>query len=164
MEDARKSLAGALRDLVGLYNDLVAMLDQESDAIIKRDTAALDKLARGEEGLLENIKIAEMKRARHIVLLGKMLGLQTEQMSLKEIAGIAGEQFRGTFLELRAQLEDAAQRLAGRNKVKMLLCKHSLDHIHTVIRLLGGGQDAGTYTPGGMRQSETGQLLIDHNI
>ena len=161
MEDPRKSFAGALRDLVGLYNDLVALLDQESDATVKRDVVALGKLARGEETLLENIRNAESRRARYLTMLGNSIGLQTKGMSLKEVAELAGEQFRGTFLKLRAELQDVAQRLASKTKLKMLLCKNSLDHIHAVICLLGGGYDTGTYTPEGMRRSEAGQLMID---
>ncbi len=161
MEDPRITFGETLRTIARLYRDLIALLEQESDAMVRRDTPAIERLARSEQHLLEDIKIAESKRLHHLALVGRSMGVNTEGMALSEMAELVGGRFRGEYLTLRKDLHDISQKLARKNKLKMLLCRSSLDHIHSVVRLLGGGDEIGTYTPAGMEQSDAGRILID---
>ncbi len=161
MEDPRTTFAETLRAIARLYGDLIALLEQESDAMVRRDAPAIERLAHSEQRLLEDIRIAERKRLHHLALVGRSIGVNTDGMPLGETAELVGGRFRGEYLKLRKELYDISQKLARQNRLKMLLCRSSLDHIHTVIRLLGGGDEIGTYTPDGMEQSKAGRMLIN---
>ncbi len=165
MEDPRQTLGEALRDLVRLYGDLATVIDDEAQAMVKRDMQQISNLTKAEERIHESIRIAETRRERYMTEVGKKLGIDTADMDLREVAEIAGGRFSGEYLRLRARLQEIAQRVAKKNKLKTLLCRESLEHVQKVVSLLiGNSADTGTYTPTGTRGGGGGQLLIDRRV
>lgn len=161
MEDSRKRYIRVLESLLAMHRDLLAVLERESEAMVRHDMQTIEKAVLEESALVEGIRASEQKRLKLLALMSAELGMDLSRANLRDIAEMSGGEYRAAMLRLRAELQKVAEEIARKNKVKTLLCEQSLAHVKLMLRFLTGKAETGLYTSDGVIEERTQQMILD---
>jgi hypothetical protein len=144
-------LEEVLRQLILEHTRLLAHMNRHADAMQKFDLRAMDDAARDQEASRLRIALLEQRRRALTQQIAKALKVPGE-LTLRMLAALVPAQ-SDSLLRLRAQLKDALDQIAVKNKISGKVATAVLGHLNTVVRLLAGAVErAGLYTKNGIPQ------------
>jgi len=147
-----------LGDLKEVHEELLAVIQQKLAAMRRADTEALNSCLAREQFLTDRIRQREGLRQQLVQLIGRELGLSSEQvqgLSLRELAERVDEPRRGQLLALSACIRETLGAIDAANRVAALVTGEMLKHYRQVYSAMArSGPSMGTY-------SSRGQLAAD---
>ncbi|MBF0428437.1 MAG: flagellar protein FlgN [Magnetococcales bacterium] len=153
-------LISLLEPLIGCFERLAILLEQERQALKKRHLPSLETSARQIEDVLNEIKHLDTSRQTLSMRMGKALGLSKEAMNLKELDEAMGG---GTgLLEYRQRLRERIDQADRSNQENQAIFKGVLVATEAILRTLKESTQgpAASYNRRGFRQSGPGYHFL----
>jgi flagellar biosynthesis/type III secretory pathway chaperone len=137
-----------------LYRELIALLHEETDAVIKRDYKDLYKVLGRKEYVLSALERAVRER---IALVGETLGdepLKDDKSTISAlILSLHSSPERDELVEAREKLQSLMDSAREVNRVNTHIVQTSLDNVNKTLGFLGNLFVKDTYGPSGAAAS-----------
>jgi len=156
-----------LAEEYGYYSDLVELSKSKKDIIIAGKVAELDKMVKLEQDMIFSIGQLERKREDVISMLCKALDMNSERMTVHELAKVLKPELKNKLEDIQSKLQKALSELKAANDINGQLIEQSLEYIDYSINLIAGsGMETGSlYEDIGKNKSKQGKKnIIDTKI
>ncbi len=149
MNEALNHLIEALREELKQYGEMLALLDQEQDLVMNRQTFGISPCvmainAQGE--ILQTVRHEREQRLRHLLHELQL----SEQTSLKELIPRLPSQYQPLVQALLHENKELLVRVQQRARQNHLLLSRMVDLMQKLIGSLLPGSAPATYTGGGV--------------
>jgi len=133
-----RELAGLLRAVAGLYEELLAVMGRERQALIRFQTAKVAVAASEKEKLLRRMEALEKQRVTLVDTLARDLKVPAAALTLEFLAQHAPEPLSGELRRCRELLGRLVGRLREENRRSNALCCNAVELLQGAYRLLQG--------------------------
>lgn len=147
-------LIALLEPMIGLFERLSPLLEQERIALKARNPEELELTARKIEEVLIEVKRLDRSRQAQSSRMGQALGIASEAMNLKELDKAMGG--NTGLLPLRQKLKERIEIADRSNRENQAIFKGVMVATEAMLRALKGGmqgEPASAYDRRGFRQS-----------
>ncbi|MEO5331036.1 MAG: flagellar protein FlgN [Magnetococcus sp. YQC-5] len=153
-------LKSLLEPLIGCFERLLHLLEQERQALKTRNTLQMEEMARQIEEVLFEIKQLDKARQVHSTRMGQALGLAENAMNLKDLDQAMGGETG--LLEFRHRLRTRIDEADRSNRENQAIFKGVLVATEALLRALKEGTQgpAASYDRRGFRQSGPGYHFL----
>lgn len=139
IERAYQKLESNLEDLTKLYRSLLDVVRKEKEILLKADREALEENNRIKEDLLFKLRAQDALRARYATDLAALVGGDTENPRLLELAQkIAGTPISERLRTLHATLDMVIRRITEINKENEEYAKSALKTLNGALNEVKG--------------------------
>lgn len=144
---------------MGLYQDLIGLLQQEKEIIVTRfSLEELHTCNNQKETILLKLNVLERARVGLLENLARLLNVSVEGLTLSGLARLAEEPYRPMLETCRAKMVSIAESLREISQINRILVERSLDSIRSFFSLLNLlGLCPQIYLPSGQIGSKNGQ-------
>lgn len=165
-QEVLRGLLAALRRLSECHAALLEVKQQERDAVLAVDLAALEQANRRQDRLHIDVRIAERERARLASQLARHWQLDEATLTLRAICERLPAAEAAPLRQAGETLADQAARLREHNDANAVLIAQSLRFVQDALTALTGTATGGDcYTPRGLAGPSAGApLLVDRRV
>ena len=136
METLLDQLLALLAGEMGLYRDMILVLQSEKDAIIDADLEALEENTREKSNLTIKVRILEEQRLRTVEKLSAALDHPLEGFNLLQIAGLVGGPYAARLEACHSNFASLMQSMGELNRTNSELLTHSLKTVRESLGFL----------------------------
>ncbi len=159
-------LAGLLDRLIGLQNELHAVIDEKLDAMRRSHADDMMAAAQREGKICSRISTLDERRREIVTALCKCTGLVVpagvQQVSLRTLAVALDEAERKALLEAGQTLREKMLQVAEANRVVELVSREMLSHFKELFTAFTQDDDSRpTYSRGGSLEAGEGVKVLD---
>jgi flagellar biosynthesis/type III secretory pathway chaperone len=133
-----REMTGLLRAVAGLYEDLLAVMGRERQALIRFQSVEVAAAAAEKEKLLRRMEGLEGQRVTLVDVLARDLGVPAAALTLEFLAQHAPEPLSGELRRCREVLGRLVGRLREENRRSNALCCNAIELLQGAYRLLQG--------------------------
>jgi flagellar biosynthesis/type III secretory pathway chaperone len=133
-----RELTGLLRAEAGHYEDLLAVMGRERQALIRFQSAEAAAAAAEKEKLLRHAEGLEKQRVTLVDALAQDIGVPAPSLTLEFLAQRAPDPLSGEFRRCREVLGRLVGRLREENRRSNALCCNAVELLQGAYRLLQG--------------------------
>ncbi|GAB0056863.1 hypothetical protein SIID45300_01178 [Candidatus Magnetaquicoccaceae bacterium FCR-1] len=153
-------LTSLLDPMIGLFERLLPLLEQERLALKERNPEQLEIATRRVEEVLVEIKRLDLSRQGQALRMAQALGLKDDEVNLKELDKAMGG--NTGLLSYRQRLRDSIERAERSNRENQAIFKGVLVATETMLRALKGSTQGQTtaYDRRGFRQNGPGYHFL----
>lgn len=162
MEHLLKKLIELLEHATELYQALLAVIEQEKDAVVGLNLQQLNRACKAKDNLLLKLRILEEQREQLMDKLASGLECSPQEISLTQLSQWVEEPYAGMLRERSTKLLLLIKTLQEANQQNKTILTHSLELIQGSYNLLNHAMAAGpVYYRGGDVQNnrQTGKLV-----
>jgi flagellar biosynthesis/type III secretory pathway chaperone len=159
-----REMTGLLRAEAGLYEDLLAVMGRERQALIRFQPVEAAAAAAEKEKLLRRMEGLEKQRVTRVDVLARDLGVPASALTLEFLAQQSPEPLSGELRRCREALGRLVGRLREENRRSNALCRNAVELLQGAYRLLQGFMvNAPVYNCGGGYHTArlSGKMLRD---
>jgi flagellar biosynthesis/type III secretory pathway chaperone len=138
MHRRMREMTGLLRAQAGLYEDLLAVLGQERQALVRFQTAEAVAAAAEKEKLLRRMEGLEKQRVTLVDALARDVNVPASALTLELLAQRAPEPLSGELRRCREVLGRLVGRLREENRRSHAICSNAVELLQGAYRLLQG--------------------------
>jgi flagellar biosynthesis/type III secretory pathway chaperone len=162
MNEALNNLIEALREELKQYGEMLALLDQEQELVMHRQTCGISPCVLAINGQAETLQTVRHEREQRLRHLLREFHLP-EQTSLKELIPRLPSQYQPLVQALLQENKELLVRVQQRARQNHLLLSRMVDLMQKLIGSLLPGSAPATYTGGGVMLTPTspGQPIYD---
>jgi len=131
-------MTGLLRAEAGLYEDLLAVMARERQALIRFQSAEAAAVAAEKEKLLRRAEGLEKQRATLVDALAQDIGVPAPSLTLEFLAQRAPAPLSGELRRCRELLGRLVRQLREENRRSNALCCNAVELLQGAYRLLQG--------------------------
>jgi flagellar biosynthesis/type III secretory pathway chaperone len=133
-----REMTELLRAEAGLYEDLLAVMGRERQALIRFQPAEATAVAAEKEKLLRRMEGLEKQRLTRVDVLARILGVPAAALTLEFLAQRSPEPLSGELRRCREVLGRLVVRLREENRRNNALCCNAVELLQGAYRLLQG--------------------------
>jgi flagellar biosynthesis/type III secretory pathway chaperone len=133
-----REMTGLLRAVAGLYEDLLAVMGRERQALIRFQAAEVAVAASEKEKLLRRMEALEKQRVTRVEVLARDLGIPAPALTLEFLAQRSPEPLSGELRRCREVLGRLIGRVREENRRSNALCRNAVELLQGAYRLLQG--------------------------
>jgi flagellar biosynthesis/type III secretory pathway chaperone len=133
-----REMTGLLRAVAGLYEELLAVMGRERQALIRFQTAEVAAAGSEKEKLLRRMEALEKQRVTLVDSLARDLGVPAAVLTLEFLAQHAPDPLPGELRRCREVLGRLVGRLREENRRSNALCCNAVELLQGAYRLLQG--------------------------
>ena len=133
-----REMTGLLRAEAGLYEDLLAVMGRERQALIRFQSAEAAAVAAEKEKLLQRAEVLEQQRVTLVDALARDIGVPAPSLTLEFLAQRAPDPLSGELRRCREVLGRLVGRLREENRRSNALCCNAVELLQGAYRLLQG--------------------------
>ena len=133
-----REMTGLLRAVAGLYEDLLAVMGRERQALIRFQSAEAAAVAAEKEKLLRRAEGLEKQRVTLADALARDIGVPAPSLTLEFLAQRAPDPLSGELRRCREVLGRLVGRLREENRRSNALCCNAVELLQEAYRLLQG--------------------------
>jgi flagellar biosynthesis/type III secretory pathway chaperone len=162
MEQLLKKLIGLLEHTMELYQSLLAVVQNEKNAVVGLDLQQLNEACKAKDNLLLKLRILEEQREQIMVRLAAEIGCSTRGLTLSQLSLRVDESYACRLIDLSRDLLALIQSLQDATQQNKFLMSHSMQLIQGSYNLLNNLMAANPlYHRSGNVQNtdQTGKLL-----
>ena len=138
MHRRMREMTGLLRAEAGLYEDLLAVMGRERQALIRFQAAEAAAAGAEKEKLLRRMEGLEKQRVALVDVLARDLGVPAAALTLEFLAQWSPEPVSGELRGCREVLGRLVSRLREENQRSNALCCNAVELLQGAYRLLQG--------------------------
>jgi flagellar biosynthesis/type III secretory pathway chaperone len=143
-------LSELMESEVSAYKELLALTQQEKDAVTKNDVQALSSIVEQQQSALAVIKKLEAEKQNLLAGIRADAGMPGDKLRLKDAIMTARGELREKLQGLARELESTAARLRRAGTVNRMLINAQLQYTSICLNLMTGrGSTPGTYSGSG---------------
>jgi flagellar biosynthesis/type III secretory pathway chaperone len=131
-------MTGLLRAVAGLYEDLLAVMGRERQALIRFQPAETAAAVAEKEKLLRRMEGLEKQRVTLVDVLARDLGVPAAVLTLEFLAQRSPDPLSGELRRCREVLGRLVGRLREENRRSNALCRNAVELLQGAYRLLQG--------------------------
>ncbi len=151
-EKLKKELIEALERELVLHKQVLSLLDEEKDNIVK-GPVGLNETVKKKDAIIENIHKAEEIRQRLVVKIAGVLSVSVKDVTLAFLAKAWSEP---KLMTLRKELKVVLEEIKNKQKINNALVQHGLAFIDTYVNLLANNPKDAVYdTKGNIKDSKS---------
>jgi len=162
MEHLLKKLIGLLEHTTELYQALLAVVQNEKNAVVGLDLQQLNEACKAKDNLLLKLRILEEQREQILVRLAAEIGCSPQGLTLSQLSLLADESYACRLVDLSRDLFALIQSLRDATQQNKFLISHSMQLIRSSYNLLNNliAADPLYYRSGNVQNTDrTGKLL-----
>lgn len=142
-----------------IYNQLLPVVREKTQVIVKNDTAALQEITAREQAAIDQITSLEKKRTRIMEDIKVVLGKEDKNLNLSTLIGLLNNQQKEKRIlsELHDKLKETVNILVEINNRNKILIQQSLEMIEFNVNFLQSTRMSpgnNTYTKNASQNSE----------
>lgn len=167
MDNILTQLQDILQQELVAYKNILDKGRQKKDALLKNDVDMLDRIVAYEWSIVKAIKQLEAERELIIQKIALEKGLDSQTVTLDDIAGLQDGALRTGFLALKKELKKIISEIDALSRVNKGLVDTHLQYSTYCVNLLTGHQNTlNTYSYAG-RMSDSQErptLVLDRTV
>ena len=153
MKELLHNLVDSLREELKEYGEMLALLDQQQEMVMRRQTQDLIQCVQTINAQVENITAARLEREQRQRNLARMSGLAEDAPFATLVPRLPGE-YRPLIQALVQENNELLIRVRQRARQNHLLLSHAVEHMQRLINAIFPGASPTTYNgtgqvPGG---------------
>jgi hypothetical protein len=133
-----REMTGLLRAEAGLYEDMLAVMGRERQALIRFQSAEAAAAAAEKEKLLRRMEGLEKQRVALVDAIARDIGVPAPSLTLEFLAQRAPDSLSGELRRCREILGRLVGRLREENRRSNALCCNAVELLQGAYRLLQG--------------------------
>ena len=138
MDRRMREMTGLLRAEASLYEDMLAVMGRERQALIRFQSAEAAAAAAEKEKLLQRAEVLEQQRVTLVDALARDIGVPAPSLTLEFLAQRAPDPLSGELRRCREVLGRLVGRLREENRRSNALCCNAVELLQGAYRLLQG--------------------------
>lgn len=161
------NLMKVLENEVGIYTDLLHIVEKTQQALTKNNLEELNKMLDSQQLLIVKAAKLEEIRRQQQEQVAKFLAMPLEELTLSKIIEKAPEAYRQGLADLQQTLLDLVDKINSTNRHNEELIKDSLKYIDYTMELITGATDnAKTYDnkPGTEKKNQQKSRIFDKRV
>jgi flagellar biosynthesis/type III secretory pathway chaperone len=162
MEHLLKKLIGLLEHTTELYQALLAVVQNEKNAVVALDLQQLNEACKAKDNLLLKLRILEEQREQIMARLAAEIGCSPQGLTLSQLSLLVDESYACRLVALSRDLLALIQSLQSATQQNKFLISHSMQLIQSSYKLLNNlmAADPLYYRSGNVQNTDrTGKLL-----
>jgi flagellar biosynthesis/type III secretory pathway chaperone len=162
MEHLLKKLIGLLEHTTELYQALLAVVQNEKNAVVGLDLQQLNEACKAKDNLLLKLRILEEQREQIMARLAAEIGCSPQGLTLSQLSLLVDESYACRLVALSRDLLALIQSLQSATQQNKFLISHSMQLIQSSYNLLNNlmAADPLYYRSGNVQNTDrTGKLL-----
>lgn len=149
MNEPINNLIEALREELKQYGEMLALLDQEQDLVMQRQTIAIAPCVAAINSQAETLQVVRHEREQRRRHLARVFHL-SEESTFKELIGRLPSQYQPLIQALVHENKELLFRIQQRARQNHLLLSRMVELMQKLIGSLLPGTGPATYTEGGV--------------
>jgi flagellar biosynthesis/type III secretory pathway chaperone len=133
-----REMTGVLRAEAGLYEELLAVMGRERQALTRFQPAEAAVASAEKAKLLRRLEALEQQRVALVEVLARGLGAAASALTLEFLAQRSPEPVSGELRRCRELLGRLVGRLREENRRSNALCRNAVEMLQGAYRLLQG--------------------------
>ncbi|MBW2411194.1 MAG: flagellar protein FlgN [Deltaproteobacteria bacterium] len=129
-------LSGLLHQETELYGALLALMDNEKQAVIATNSEKLNEITKAKENLLLKLRILDEQRSHLLRKLADVLGQPENALSLKNLSNMVEAPHASRLRRSRTKLLSLITEVQAANSQNRALFTHSLELVRGSMNLL----------------------------
>jgi flagellar biosynthesis/type III secretory pathway chaperone len=162
MEQLLKKLIGLLEHTMELYQSLLAVVQNEKNAVVGLDLQQLNEACKAKDNLLLKLRILEEQREQIMVRMADEIGCSPQGLTLTQLSLLVDESYARKLTDRSRDLLTLIQSLQDAMQQNKFLMSHSMQLIQGSYNLLSNLMAANPlyYRSGNVQKTDqTGKLL-----
>lgn len=162
MEHYLNKLIGLLEHMTELYQALLAVVQDEKNAVVGLDLQQLNEACKAKDNLLLKLRILEEQREQVMVRLAAEIGCSSQGLTLTQLSLLVDESHARRLVDLSHDLLALIESLQDAMRQNKFLISHSMQLIQGSYNLLNNIIAANPvyYRSGNVKNAnQTGKLL-----
>lgn len=164
MKEAQTALRGILDSQKAVYEELLSLAEQQSDALIARRVSALQEIESRQSTLLSQASRLEEKVASRLRELSESFGM-TGVPTVSAVAAHLEAPVRTALLALCADIQKTLDRINRVIRLNAELFESAMDCVRFTVQLMAGGHQPGAVCyPAMEAQRQGASLVVDQRV
>lgn len=170
MEQLVEQFLKVMREEKAIYQDLLSLSENKTDAIADKNVNNLDAIVRQEQSAILRLNQCEKRRLHYVGLLCQNTGEHPETVTMLRFAEYATPDGSLELHALHDELSDILKRLSDKNHTNRALLESRLEYVHFAMDMLNTEQSPGVYDMGGFDSRydsgvpAKGKTIIDRKV
>lgn len=150
IEHQFEQLIEILEEMNRVYEGMLKLSVKKKDIIVQGKVSELEKIVKTEQTLVIEAGKLENKREEIITEISKEIGINTAEVTIKQLEKRSGKRHAKNLKECRNKLVKTLDELKSQNELNSNLIKNSLDYIDFSLNLFSNiNSDSGSYVKNG---------------
>jgi flagellar biosynthesis/type III secretory pathway chaperone len=153
-EKLRNELIGVLENELALHKEMLSLLSEEKEHIIK-DPKALNEITKKKDAILEQVHKREDLRQRLIMNVAGVLNMSAKDVTLVFLAKVWSEP---KLVELRKELKSVLQDIKTKQQLNSALIQQGLGIINSYVNAMSNNPKDSVYDKKGNLKESKGSF------